>query len=106
MIWFLIIDTLHDVRIQQQHEPKTPHLMPLIDWLAALLVISLWGINFVIIKVGLNDFPPLLLGALRFAAVAFPAIFFIKRPQIPLKLLLTYGLAISFGQFAFLFTAL
>ena len=80
--------------------------MPLIDWLAALLVISLWGINFVIIKVGLNDFPPLLLGALRFATVAFPAIFFIKRPQIPLKLLLTYGLAISFGQFAFLFTAL
>lgn len=80
--------------------------MPLRDWMFALLVIFVWGINFIAIKVGLNDFPPLLLGALRFTAVVFPAIFFIKRPNVSLKLLLAYGLTISFGQFAFLFTAL
>ncbi|HEY9461356.1 MAG TPA: EamA family transporter, partial [Paralcaligenes sp.] len=51
--------------------------MPLKDWLAALLVVVIWGINFVIIKVGLNDVPPLLLGGLRFSLVAFPAVFFV-----------------------------
>ena len=80
--------------------------MPLIDWLFALLVIVVWGVNFIAIKFGLVDFPPLLLGALRFMAVVFPAIFFIKRPNISFKLLLVYGLTISFGQFAFLFTSL
>jgi O-acetylserine/cysteine efflux transporter len=50
--------------------------------------------------------PPMLLGALRFLLAAFPAILFIKRPQIPLRWLLAYGLTISFGQFAFLFSAM
>ncbi len=38
--------------------------------------------------------------------MAFPAIFFVARPKIPLSLLLGYGLTISFGQFAFLFSAI
>ena len=38
----------------------------------ALLVAALWGINFVAIKIGLKDFPPFLLSALRFLAVAVP----------------------------------
>jgi O-acetylserine/cysteine efflux transporter len=50
--------------------------------------------------------PPMLLGALRFLLAAFPAVLFIKRPQIPLRWLLAYGLSISFGQFAFLFSAM
>lgn len=76
------------------------------DILLALCIVIIWGINFVIIKLGVTALPPLLLGALRFAFVAFPAIFFFKRPKIPLKLLLLYGLTISFGQFAFLFCAI
>ena len=43
---------------------------------------------------------------MRFALVVFPAIFFIKRPQVPLKWLAAYGLTISFGQFSLLFWAL
>lgn len=50
--------------------------------------------------------PPLLLAGLRFLLVAFPAIFFVARPKVPLTLLLGYGLTISFGQFAFLFCAI
>eukprot|EP00102_Acyrthosiphon_pisum_P017222 XP_008188514.1 PREDICTED: probable amino-acid metabolite efflux pump [Acyrthosiphon pisum] len=50
--------------------------------------------------------PPFLLAGLRFALVAFPAIFFVKRPQIPLRWLIVYGMTISFGQFAFLFLAI
>jgi O-acetylserine/cysteine efflux transporter len=72
----------------------------------ALTVILLWGVNFVVIKIGLKGVPPFLLGALRFALVAFPAIFFLPRPKVPLKWLLAYACAISFGQFAFLFSAM
>ena len=41
----------------------------------ALIVIVLWGMNFVVIKIGLKGIPPLLLAALRFTFVAFPADF-------------------------------
>ncbi|MDX1298042.1 MAG: EamA family transporter [Pseudomonas sp.] len=76
------------------------------DLLLALVVIIVWGMNFVVIKIGLDDMPPMLLGALRFLLAAFPAVLFIKRPQIPLRWLLAYGLSISLGQFAFLFSAM
>lgn len=72
----------------------------------ALIVIFLWGMNFVVIKIGLKGVPPFLLGALRFALVAFPAILFLPRPAVPLKYLLAYALTISLGQFAFLFSAM
>ncbi|EBO5658827.1 O-acetylserine/cysteine exporter [Salmonella enterica] len=76
------------------------------DGFLALLVVVVWGLNFVVIKVGLHHMPPLLLAGLRFLLVAFPAIFFVARPKVPLTLLLGYGLTISFGQFAFLFCAI
>ena len=80
--------------------------MPLKDLLLALVVIAAWGLNFVVIKVGLDGLPPMLLGGLRFVLVLFPAIFFIKRPQLPWRWLLAYGTTISLGQFAFLFEAM
>lgn len=80
--------------------------MPLRDWLAALVVIATWGVNFVIIKLALTEIPPLLLGGLRFSLVALPAVFFIKRPALPVLTIILYGVTISLGQFAFLFTAL
>lgn len=76
------------------------------DMLLALCVVIAWGVNFVVIKVGLHDMPPFLLAGLRFALVAFPAILFIKPPKVPLRWLLAYGMTISFGQFAFLFLAI
>ncbi|WP_322030715.1 EamA family transporter [Paraburkholderia sp. J76] len=76
------------------------------DLLLALVVVLAWGVNFVVIKVGLHGVPPLLLGALRFMLAAFPAVLFVKRPRMPLRWLLAYGATISLGQFAFLFTAM
>lgn len=76
------------------------------DLLFALVVVLAWGVNFVVIKVGLHGVPPLLLGALRFLLAAFPAVLFVKRPQLPLRWLFAYGATISFGQFVFLFTAM
>ncbi|MFT0545271.1 EamA family transporter [Allopusillimonas ginsengisoli] len=80
--------------------------MPLKDWLAALAVITAWGLNFVVIKLGLSEVPPLLLGALRFGLVAVPAVFFIRRPAVPWHIVVLYGLTISLGQFVFLFVAM
>ena len=76
------------------------------DLLLALLVIVVWGLNFVVIKVGLHGMPPMLMGALRFMLAAFPAILFVRRPQVPLRWMLAYGMTISVGQFAFLFYAM
>ncbi len=68
-----------------------------------LIVVVLWGLNFIAIKVGLQDAPPLLLGAMRFLVAAVPAIFFIKKPPVPWRWLIALGLSINVGQFAFLF---
>ncbi|OAT78238.1 acetylserine transporter [Mangrovibacter phragmitis] len=76
------------------------------DGLLAVMVVVVWGLNFVVIKVGLHGMPPLLLAGLRFLLVAFPALLFVRRPNVPFRLLAGYGLTISFGQFAFLFTAI
>ncbi|MEJ7137091.1 EamA family transporter [Amphibiibacter pelophylacis] len=74
--------------------------------LLALIVVVLWGLNFVVVKLGLQGVPPLLLAALRFVLVAFPAVLFVPRPPVAWRWLLAYGLTISFGQFALLFSAL
>lgn len=76
------------------------------DSTLALLVILAWGFNFVIIRWGLDELPPMLLGALRFLCVAFPAVFFVRKPDLPLRWLFAYGITISFGQFALLFSAM
>jgi O-acetylserine/cysteine efflux transporter len=76
------------------------------DLLLALLVIVVWGMNFVVIKVGLHGMPPMLMGALRFMLAAFPAILLVRRPQVPLRWMLAYGMTISLGQFACLFYAM
>lgn len=41
------------------------------DLMLALLVIVVWGVNFAVIKVGVADVPPFLLGALRFMLAGF-----------------------------------
>lgn len=80
--------------------------MPLRDWLKALFVVTAWGFNFVAIKLALGEFPPMLLGALRFTLVALPAVLFIPRPSVSWRAIVGYGLTISMGQFLFLFTGI
>jgi O-acetylserine/cysteine efflux transporter len=71
--------------------------------LLAVLTVSIWGSNFVAIKLALHDLPPLLLVALRFVFVAVPAVFFLKRPAVPLRHLLVYGFSMFAFQFGFMF---
>lgn len=77
--------------------------LPFRHVLLAILVVTIWGANFVAIKLALHDLPPLLLGTVRFTFVALPAVFFIKRPAIPLRQLLLYGCTMFGFQFGFMF---
>ncbi len=70
---------------------------------AALLMVTIWGFNFVVIRWGLNDIPPLLLTLLRFVLAAFPAMLFVPKPKAPWRLIAGYGLFAFALQFTFLF---
>ncbi len=74
--------------------------------LLALAVAVCWGVNFVVIDVGLESFPPLLFAALRFALIAFPAVFFVPRPDVRVEAVLAIGLLMCVGQFGLLFVAM
>lgn len=77
------------------------------DWLFALVVIAVWGINFVVMKWGLQETSPLLLCALRFAAASLPLLFFVRPPsQVPWRWLAGYGLVQGVGQFGLLFVGM
>jgi len=77
------------------------------QWLMALCIVTIWGLNFVVIKVGLSGgVPPFLLGCLRFVLVFFPAVLWVPRPRLDWRWLLAYGLTINLGQFALLFWAM
>ncbi|MDQ2149039.1 EamA family transporter [Alcaligenaceae bacterium C4P045] len=76
------------------------------DYLCALVVVLVWGMNFVVMKIGLQTLSPMMLGALRFALASLPFMLFVKRPSVPWRLVVVYGLAQGVGQFGFLFTAI
>jgi O-acetylserine/cysteine efflux transporter len=76
------------------------------DLALALLVILVWGVNFAVIRIGLNSLPPLLFASLRFTFVLLPMVFFLKKPNVPWFNLAFYGLAIGLGQFGLLFIAM
>lgn len=79
--------------------------VPVFDLALALLVVAVWGSNFVVIRIGLDDLPPLLFAALRFGlAAALVAV--VPRPRIDLTSLAAYGLLIGAGQFGLLFIAM
>lgn len=74
--------------------------------LLGLAVVAVWGTNFVVIKLGLQQLPPLLFAALRFALAAVPAIFLLRRPNVAWRNIAAYGVLIGAGQFGLLFMAM
>jgi O-acetylserine/cysteine efflux transporter len=73
--------------------------------LLALVVVAVWGTNFVVIKAALAHFSPLWLAALRFSLAALP-LFWLPKPAVSWRLLAAYGLLIGVGQFGALFVAM
>jgi O-acetylserine/cysteine efflux transporter len=80
--------------------------MPRRHAVLALVVAVCWAVNFVVIDIGLESFPPLLFAALRFGLIAFPAIFFVPRPDVRWLAVVAVGLFICVGQFGLLFVAM
>ncbi|MDG4826210.1 EamA family transporter [Asanoa sp. WMMD1127] len=76
------------------------------DIALAVGVAALWGVNFVVIRVGLDHFPPLLFNALRFTVAAVPAVFFVGRPRVPWRWVLAVALALGVTKFSLLFAGM
>ncbi|GAB2446196.1 EamA family transporter [Streptomyces incanus] len=74
--------------------------------LLAVLVAAVWGVNFVVIEIGLGHFPPLLFSALRFLAAAIPAVFLVGRPKVAWKWIVGVGLALGVAKFGLLFVGM
>lgn len=76
------------------------------DFILGVFVTFIWGINFSIIKIGLNSLDPFILSALRFLLCAIPLIFFIKRPNVPISYLAYYGLTFGVGLWGITYLAI
>ncbi|MDI1352731.1 MAG: EamA family transporter [bacterium] len=77
--------------------------MPISHIFLALLVVVVWGINFIFVKLGLEEISPFLLCALRFLLASVPAVFFIKPPRASFTIIAAYGLIMFALQFSLIF---
>jgi len=69
----------------------------------AICVMAAWGVNFVIIKIGLDNFPPILLSALRFALAGLPIVFIWKKRPAPWQWIIAIALSLGIAKFSLLF---
>ncbi len=76
------------------------------DLLAALVVVILWGLNFVVMKWGLRSFSPFQLGVARYVCAALPLVLLVRPPRVHWRWVLLFGLFQGVGQFGFLFVGL
>jgi len=76
------------------------------DLLSALVVVIIWGTNFVAMKVGLRNLTPFQMGAARYVFAILPLILFVKPPRLPARWVLAYGFSQGVGQFGLLFLSL
>ena len=83
-----------------------PQALPWQHGLLAVAVAAVWGSNFVVIKVALQQLPPLLFATLRFTFALLPAVLFLKRPAVPWRDLAAYGILIGVGQFGTIYLAM
>jgi len=68
----------------------------------AIAIVGLWGLNFSVIKLGLEGLDPFLLTGLRFLLAAFPMVFFIRRPNVSWFVLASYGFTFGVGVWGLL----
>jgi O-acetylserine/cysteine efflux transporter len=87
-------------------KPAASAALPWRHLLLGLLVVAVWGSNFVVIKFALAHLPPLFMAFLRFALAFLPAALLVARPAVPWRELAAYGVLIGAGQFGLLFLAM
>ncbi|WP_238007752.1 EamA family transporter [Dactylosporangium sp. AC04546] len=76
------------------------------DLALATLVAAIWGVNFVVIHVGLDSMSPLLFCALRFGVAALPAVFLVGKPKAPWRWVVATGVALGVVKFSLLFAGM
>ena len=75
------------------------------DIALAVAVATVWGVNFVVIEVGLEGEPPLLLSALRFGLAGL-AVFVLGPPRVPIRYVVAVGIILCVGKFSLLFVGM
>lgn len=73
------------------------------DTLLLIGIAFIWGFNFVVIRWGLDHFPPLLFSALRFAVCSLPILFGLQRPDIGWKNIIALGVTLGLLVFGLLY---
>ena len=76
------------------------------DIFLAVLITFVWGLNFVVIHIGIDAFPPLMFSALRFIFAAFPLIFLLPKPATNWRYICGIGLILGVVKFALLFVGM
>ncbi|MGB7402545.1 MAG: EamA family transporter [Arcobacter sp.] len=76
------------------------------DLLLAVLVAFIWGVNFSVIKLGLIDLDPFILSGMRFLLCALPLVFFVKKPKVHIKWLISYGLLFGVGLWGMVYVGI
>jgi O-acetylserine/cysteine efflux transporter len=71
-----------------------------------LVVVVAWGLNFVVMKIGLRELTPFQLGLARYVFAAMPLVLLVRPPALPWRFVAGFGLLQGVGQFGFLFVAL
>lgn len=71
----------------------------------AAVIAAVWGLNFTVIRFGLDEFTPLSFAAWRFVLGALPVLV-LPRPAVSWKILAGIGVFLFGGQFVFLFFAM
>jgi O-acetylserine/cysteine efflux transporter len=69
-----------------------------LDVCLAVMVAVIWGLAFVASRIALDEFPPALMTALRFAVAAVPCLF-VSRPKVAWPLLIAISTTLFLGQF-------
>ena len=68
------------------------------DVCIAVMVAVIWGLAFVASRIALDELPPELMTALRFAIAAVPCLF-VRKPKVSWPLLIAISFALFLGQF-------
>lgn len=80
--------------------------MSLVDFAATMLVVVIWAFNFVAGKIGLGEFPPLLMLGLRFALAGALLAPFLRLPLRRWRLVVLIGVVLGGLHFGLVFSGL
>ena len=80
--------------------------MPVPHIALAVLIAAIWGFNFVVIRLGLDAFPPLLFNGLRFVVASLPFLLVFRTPGVPWRWVIGVGLVLGVTKFSLLFLAM